>query len=712
MTETDSPAVELAPIREMLRMYCQALSERAVELRDLRQLIDKDIGWSRDDVATSDGGAIFMPALVERCAGRADNFEFLKVMATQQAGHIEFGSFEFQFDRPSTRFADWRPNLNPQPDGHGHHHDHSTATELSRFFRLFPNRPLARDIFAIVESARIEERVIREYRGMAVAYRSLRQQALALRPEMIFLPAREALIELLIRAGLGQTGQFRVPAAYRTQAADAARLLRATCAPGATVEDAAEATLRIYAIFVRVANEFLEEDQFAAIELPSACAETDTFWDDGPAGDPTWDLLPAAFREKPYLSPPGVDHRGEFKPELAQLLSRPQANSREQRKTLAPEELAELLKSQRSPKPRDAAGEGEEQDPQIDRMVQNLLRELDRRNPRMQSVQRRSSLQSDDDSGPLSANQPDTYLYDEWNCFTGAYRARWCRLHERVMTEGDRSFYRDALAHHAGLRQQIRREFELVAPERYRREKRLPDGAEHDLDAAIEALTDLRIGVTPSEKLFWRQHRDERDVAVAFLLDMSGSTGEAIATARGERNPRRIIDVEKEAMVLMVDALEDLGDRYGVFGFSGHGRDQVEFFVIKDIDEDFSPAVERRIGRVGPLHATRMGPAIRHAAAKLRRQQTRAKFLFLISDGRPQDRGYSQENNDKGYAIQDTRVALVEARREGIHPFCLTVDKDGNDYLRTMMEDFSYEVLADVALLPRRLPHLYRKLTA
>ena len=107
-----------------------------------------------------------------------------------------------------------------------------------------------------------------------------------------------------------------------------------------------------------------------------------------------------------------------------------------------------------------------------------------------------------------------------------------------------------------------------------------------------------------------------------------------------------------------------------------------------------------------------MGPAIRHAAAKLRRQQTRAKFLFLISDGRPQDRGYSQENNDKGYAIQDTRVALVEARREGIHPFCLTVDKDGNDYLRTMMEDFSYEVLADVALLPRRLPHLYRKLTA
>jgi nitric oxide reductase NorD protein len=106
-----------------------------------------------------------------------------------------------------------------------------------------------------------------------------------------------------------------------------------------------------------------------------------------------------------------------------------------------------------------------------------------------------------------------------------------------------------------------------------------------------------------------------------------------------------------------------------------------------------------------------MGPAIRHVTAKLRPEETRAKFLFLISDGRPQDRGYSQESSEKAYAVQDTRMALVEARREGVHPFCLTVDKEGNDYLRAMMDDFSYEVLADVSLLPLRLPQLYRKLT-
>jgi nitric oxide reductase activation protein len=250
----------------------------------------------------------------------------------------------------------------------------------------------------------------------------------------------------------------------------------------------------------------------------------------------------------------------------------------------------------------------------------------------------------------------------------------------------------------------------------------LPDGPDHDLDAAIEAITDLRIGVSPSEKIFWRHHKIERDVAVAFLLDMSGSTGEAIGSpvsshsfaeiaATGERSHRRIIDVEKEAIVLMMDALEAIGDRYGVYGFSGHGRDNVEFYVIKDIGEEFTLDVAKRFGRVGPLHATRMGPAIRHAAAKLRTEQTRSKFLFLISDGRPQDRGYSQEGSEKAYALQDTRMALIEARRDGIHPFCLTVDKEGNDYLRTMMDDFSYEVLADVSLLPLRLPQLYRRLT-
>lgn len=720
MSDPDSSAVEIDPIRAVLRIYCRALSERGVELQDLTQLVEKNIGWSRADVATSDGAAIFLPTVIDRFDGEADNYEFLKVMLTQQAGHIEFGSFDFEFDRPSALFNDLRPGLDQDAghDGpahhHGYEHEKTGATELTRFFRLFPNKRLARDIFSIVESARVEACVMRAYQGIAVAYQAMRERVLALRQEVIFLPAREALLEYLVRLSLGQSGAMAVPAGRVEVAVRLGQLLRAVLANDARVEDTAEATVRIYELLAPVGNDYLEKSRFTTIENSESGANR---WEEDRARERV--LLPqVAGRERDYLAPQGIDYRGEFQPELAQLLRR-QVNSREQRKSLSAEELAELLRSQRQPTRRGSDEEGEEQDSGTNQMVQNLMRELDRRDPRMQSVEKKPWLQSDEDAGPLSAMQPNTFIYDEWDALADQYRSRWCRVCEKIMALGDLTFYRDTLVHYAGLLQQIRREFEQVAPEIYHKEKRLPDGSDHDLDAAIEALTDLRIGVSPSEKIFWRQRKYERDVAVAFLLDMSGSTGEAIApvldssqsSARAERPARRIIDVEKEAIVLMADALEAIGDRYAVYGFSGHGRDNVEFYVMKEFDENFSPDVAKRLGRAGPMHATRMGPAIRHAASKLRLQQTRARFLFLISDGRPQDRGYSQESSEKGYAVQDTRMALIEARREGITPFCLTVDKEGNDYLRAMMDDFSYEALADVALLPHRLPQLYRRLT-
>jgi hypothetical protein len=730
MPDTDSTAVELAPIHNMLQMYCRALSERGVELQDLRQLVDKNIGWSRADVATSDGAAIFLPALVQQFENESANFEFLKVMLTQQAGHIEFGSFEFEFDRPSILFHDLRPRLYQLAvrERQGHHHgdegDGASPTELTRFFRLFPNKRLALDIFSIIESGRVEACVMRGYPGITAAYQALRERALALRQEVIFLPAREALLECLIRISLGQRGPITVPAGSAEAAAQSGQLLRWVLTNNATVEDAAEATLRIYALSAPIKNDYLQESQFTGIEDSgrhsnrSRRTSRSERWQGDIDGESVL-LPPAAGRERDYFSPQGIDYRGEFQPELAQLLSRPQVNSREQRQSLTAEELAELLRSQRQPRRQGSEEEGEKQDPQTSHMAQNLMRELDRRDPRMQSVQKKPWLQSDEDAGALSATQPNTFVYDEWNVHTGQYRSRWCRVYEKIMGLGDLTFYRDTLLNYTALLQRIRREFEQVAPETYRKEKRLPEGTDHDLDAAIEALTDLRIGVSPSEKIFWRHHKNERDVAVAFLLDMSGSTGEAIVAVsdtirsggRFERPQRRIIDVEKEAIVLMGDALEAIGDRYAVYGFSGHGRDNVEFYVMKDFDEEFSPDVAKRLGRAGPLHATRMGPAIRHAASKLRLQQSRSRFLFLISDGRPQDRGYSQESAEKAYAVQDTRMALVEARRAGITPFCLTVDKDGNDYLRAMMDDFSYEVLADVTLLPQRLPDLYRRLT-
>jgi nitric oxide reductase activation protein len=175
--------------------------------------------------------------------------------------------------------------------------------------------------------------------------------------------------------------------------------------------------------------------------------------------------------------------------------------------------------------------------------------------------------------------------------------------------------------------------------------------------------------------------------------------------------PKRIIDLEKESMVLLIGALEAIGDDYGIYGFSGYGRDNVEFYVLKDLDEPLSDKVKARIDKTEPIRSTRMGPAIRHATAKLEEHDAKVRILFLVSDGRPQDHGYGRDRTEREYAINDTHQALMEAKRKGIVPFCLTVDREGHEYLGQMCEDIDYEILGDIESLPSRLPTLYRRLT-
>ena len=290
---------------------------------------------------------------------------------------------------------------------------------------------------------------------------------------------------------------------------------------------------------------------------------------------------------------------------------------------------------------------------------------------------------------------------------------------------------------HSQLVRETRKQFEMLRPEMFRKMKRLTDGEDYDLDAVIEWYTEKIAGATTETKLFYRRNKVDRDVAVAFLLDVSASTDEEIqkhqdrrqddqfdddprkylswwAQRRAEaaRHPgKRIIDLEKEAVVLLIEALEAIGDKYGVYGFSGYGRDNVEFFVYKDMDEPFTDRTKERIDKIAPVRSTRMGPAIRHCIWKLQNTDAKVKILMLLSDGRPQDHGYGRDRTEKEYAIHDTKMALTEAKREGMVPFALTVDRAGHDYLKQMCQDMAYEVVADIESLPRRLPALYRRLT-
>jgi nitric oxide reductase NorD protein len=286
------------------------------------------------------------------------------------------------------------------------------------------------------------------------------------------------------------------------------------------------------------------------------------------------------------------------------------------------------------------------------------------------------------------------YTYDEWDFRRERFRRNWCTIKEMELSATRGNFYENTMRAYRGQLTLLRRQFEFLRQE-YRFLKRQKDGEDVDLDALVEAYVDLRAFGRASDYLFIRQLKDRRDLAVSFLVDMSASTEGWVSTAI------------KESLILLCEALTSLGDRYAIFGFSGMRRTGCHFFRIKDFGQEYDRTVKERINTIGPRDYTRMGAAIRHASFLLRQQEARVRLLMIISDGKPED--YDEYKGP--YAIEDTRMAVIEAREQAINPFCITIDKQGREYLPRIFGQKNYVVIPDPALLHKRIPEMYRILT-
>ncbi len=286
------------------------------------------------------------------------------------------------------------------------------------------------------------------------------------------------------------------------------------------------------------------------------------------------------------------------------------------------------------------------------------------------------------------------HTYPEWDFRRGAYRKNWCTVKELMCPSAKGNFVSQVLKRYRGQVASLRRQFELMRQD-YRYVRRQRDGEEIDLDAFVEAYSDVRASLSPSENLYTRLVKDQRDIAVLFLVDMSASTEGWINVAI------------KEALVLLATAMELLGDIYAIYGFSGMQRTGCQSFVIKEFEQEYDTSVEERITGINARDYTRMGPAVRHAITRLEEVEARLKILLTLSDGKPED--YDEYKGP--YAIEDTRMSLFEARQKGIRPFCITVDKEARDYLPRMYGAANYVLVPDIRLLHKRVPEIYRMLT-
>ncbi len=293
-----------------------------------------------------------------------------------------------------------------------------------------------------------------------------------------------------------------------------------------------------------------------------------------------------------------------------------------------------------------------------------------------------------------SAALPDQagISYPEWDTWIGAHRPAAATVIPSLAAEGDERWALDTLHEHAPLVRQIRHRFEPLRARRLRlRAQR--SGEDLDLDACVSAIVDARLGRSPSDRLYLHARQSRGALAIALLVDVSGSTKSLVLDGR------TVMEVERLTLLLASEALDALDDAYMIAAFSGTGRHGVEVQTVKGFGEHDRGVVRRRIAALAPRQHTRLGAAVRHTAALLRAQPAERRVLLILSDGKPNDvDGYQGD-----YGLEDSRQAILEARAKGAHVFALTVDSEESEYLPHLFGPGGYLMLRAPAQLPAAL---------
>ncbi len=524
----------------------------------------------------------------------------------------------------------------------------------------------ARDLFWAADGARIDAWLTVELPGLEPQVGAARRMALERRPPLDSLSAAERAVEEIVRDFL----------------AGAARIER-------EAPQAAEWATRL-----------TREPRFAG---PYRGMAPVPHW-----GSPRPDLVSAGERRRDPSPPTAPRTRPLRSRRLGRRLEAREVDEEEQNSRSGPffVPFGDPPQSIQDP-----AGLRRPEDRDEDIDLEALAEELERlgRLPRIRSSARvHEALESESERArsttePTNAAPSDALglRYPEWDYRTDRYRRAYCAVREVAAAPGELSWSLRVLEEHRPLLAGLRRRFERLRPRRERR-PRERDGDEIDLDAFVEDFADRSASRTPSERLYLAEHPLRRDVTVAFLVDASGSTDSWVSGGR------TVLEVEKQATLVFCEALESLGDRYGIYAFSGRGARDVRVERAKALEERYGDAARARIGGLSGSAYTRLGAPIRHLTGLLARQRSRVRLLFLLSDGKPND----EDEYEGRYGIEDTRQAVAEARLQGLSVFCLTVDREGSAYLPHMFGPHGYAVVAAVAELPLRLPEIYRALTA
>ena len=639
--------VTLESVQVLLRLYVEALTGRAVEIAALAAVpVEARIG---------DGRTIHLPSVVAEFGDEELDFRLYKVLAAHAAGQIEFATYARDTDdlrAAFTALADWYdPSKQDDRDGFAIDPAQLATNATTQMHRDPPAEGLDfRQVLNLFPLPALARRIFgtlengRIDRRLRQAYRGLARDLNLVREHL--RNRRPKIIDL-------------PPALVPFEL-----LFQITLLGGARDD----------------AREFYRQ---VVSELETIVAEYLTDADRNVA-----DTLMATSRVYTLFQSIAMD-------DAEQQVEVPDPQEQEDENKI-PEQMPQQREADRQPQRRDARelfnAWNAEPEGEFDELEGN------------EAWTDGETPEQDLEAGEVA------YNYDEWDRELVDHRVSWCRVIEKKVKRGSRDFVDDTRDRYKGVVSSIRHQFQLMKPENLTKIANELDGEDYDLNAVVDFFIDRRADGQQSERIYTKRLRRRRDVAVSFLLDQSSSTARTIG--RHPLQPythpgRRIIEIEKEGLVLMSEALEAVGDVYSINGFTSEGRRNVKFYILKDFQEHYSDEVMRRIGGITYQNNTRLGAAIRHAAARLERQEARTRLLIVLSDGRPYDHDYG----DARYAREDTREALRQAKIAGITPFCITIDRESESELRDLYGEIGYTIIDDILTLPERLPGIYRRLT-
>ena len=665
-SEAIEPGIALADVESSLALFAEGIAGRYLHIRS-NQEFAANPKLTLEESGGQNSDTLFLPESV--ATTHASTY---RVLAMEQIGLRECDTLSFRMETAVEQIPSLLERFQPDPNAG------PRAGDYRLLFTSFSQPALAEDLFLLFEETRIQAHLERAYPGLTKHLQAYHESLLASE-----IPAD--LLEQAKRWRMGEPLMLSGPGLQRT-------LYEA-------IVEHSESAATVYDSVAALCGHY--EGVLAHYELvESSYRETDE------------SLVDWLNREQ------RVEEWEEELEDINEQLSQSMA--------------MEIPTGQEEEAVYGDAGDGSQR--QIDLDIKELKDERD-------TLKRRVDMERSAVAHALGKSQGDarSFRYDEWDYLNRTYLRAWCRVFEqRLGTDGEDDIA-PLKAVIRAYQNTVQRQLEQIRPTGLERIRRVQDGDELDLNAVIEARQDIRAGQSADERVYSRKERVQRDVSAIFLVDLSASTDDPIHppeprdwsnyeedesdTRAGwyasfdeiEEEPeepgRKIIDLEREAMVVMAAALEALGDSYGIYGFSGYSKDNVELFIAKEPDDAFSHTTLKSIAAMAPKGSTRMGPAIRHATQKLMNTGSAMKVLMVISDGFPQDCDYGPVRGNHNYGVEDTAKALQESQQKGIETFCMTVDKSGHDYLKRMCPDERYMIIEEMEDLPSQLTKVYAALT-